>query len=377
MTGLIRGFRRINPLWLLALLWGVGMVAGVYRSWITRCYTDFDVYYDAGTRFYQVLRGQAADFTVRTDETSPFRYAPFLGWLFIPLTFLPRYGALAVWAFLQWCCYGCSLWLLRKHFKLSAGSCWIVFLGTLRFAVDNANIGQISALDLLLLTFAATSTSATFSGWSLAATSLIKIRPLAFAGIWILRKDWKRIRSLGMGLVVLILLSLSFGHEAFLYWTKNLFHTSLIHASSFGNQALWGVFSQNTNYGSLLHHTLAVCTLIGFYRLWLRHRKNFNLGWSLGIVWILAFGMLTWKNTFILLAFPLSYVLTLKSSSSTRLALGASLIFLLSSREVIGWLSVPIYDATMLYRTTAVLSLLLIPLALIGSKESASARKHR
>ena len=87
---------------------------------------DYDVYYRAGHSAFEFLMGRPVSFGLIHGESSPFRYPPFMAWVFMPFAWLPLDLGRGVWVAIGWCAYLASLMRLEKAFTLSGyalGSC--------------------------------------------------------------------------------------------------------------------------------------------------------------------------------------------------------------------------------------------------------------
>lgn len=309
---------------------------GVVRALRTTSYTDFDVYYTAGKHFQEVLLGQETEgFRFDPTDSSPFRYAPLFGWLFIPFSWFPLNIARAIWVFFQGLCYFFSIQMVSRRFQLSDWTRLILVLGTLRFANDNSNIAQISALLSLLLILAATAQGRWKRALSLGLAVFLKIQPIVFSVILMFQKRGKDLLAFLLALLVLGGLSFSFGWTPVDYWLVTMKNSAVVlDPSNHGNQSVYGFWVRwfdpaTARLGFL--GTLLVASIVSFLT-WKKTQFDWNMGWALGLALMPVFGILTWKNTYLTWIFPLAFLIRW----NWKAGLGVSLFFALTSRGFVG-----------------------------------------
>lgn len=299
-------------------------------------YTDFDVYYDYGKKTLDVLFGTGqAHFGVDPVNTSPFRYAPLWGILFAPFALLSLESARAVWVVIQWVFYERALGRTKQFFRLSHGQEWILMLGTLRFAWDCSSIGQISCLFAWLLIEAAIH----FKEWKkggifLALASSIKLHPLVLLGIPLFKGRWQWWAVTVASLALIVLGSYLLKPQALdAYLALLRYSANVLPPETIGNQSfygafirIWGESGPGIFYG-FLGLTAAACLYF-----WKRSGWDDIAAWMLGIAMLPLFGMLTWKNTYVVFLFPLGYLVRRLPKATFTLALS----FQLLSQGVIG-----------------------------------------
>ena len=168
----------------LALCIGVG-IAIVYanvRSWELE---DANAYWNAAERLRHgeplyVLVDPAA------DETIAYRYAPWLAWLWVPLTYLPRLAVQVGWSALLIAAAAVALWPLAR-IRSAAAICLLFLLGGL--LVRTASTGNIHVLLIAALVWGLPRRSGPV--WVGVAASL-KIAPLAYVLVYLGRRQWRR-----------------------------------------------------------------------------------------------------------------------------------------------------------------------------------------
>ena len=161
---------------------GLAFVISNVRSWQLE---DADAYWNAALRLRD---GQPLYIPVdpNADEMNAYRYAPWLAWLWVPLTMLPK-GAVQV---------GCSVLLVAAcvvsliplaQQRTVAAICLVALLGGLM--VRTASTGNVHALLVAALVYGAPRRSGPL--WIGLAASL-KIAPLGYALVYAGRREWAR-----------------------------------------------------------------------------------------------------------------------------------------------------------------------------------------
>ena len=142
---------------------------------------DGGAYYDAAIR---LSHGQALYPAVNPEAHEVYRYAPWFAAAWIPLTVLPRDVALHVWSLAMLACSGLAVWPLLRRPSWSSVALAALAGQTL---VETAMFGNAHPLVVALLVW--TVGRRTFPAWVGVAAS-IKLVPLAFALVWVGRRDW-------------------------------------------------------------------------------------------------------------------------------------------------------------------------------------------
>jgi len=322
--------------WSRDLFLFIVVLLAVNKSLKIAGYSDFDVYYDYGKKMVDVFWGTGqAHFGVDPVNTSPFRYAPIWGILFVPFALLPHEAARAVWVVIQWVFYERALGRTKEFFRLSYGQEWILLLGTLRFAWDCSSIGQISCLFAWLAIEAAIH----FKDWKkggpyLALAASIKLHPLVLLGIPLFKKRWTWVSAALGALAITLLASWLIHAQAFESYVALLrYSTHVLSPDTIGNQSFYGAFLRvgGENGPALFYSLLAVSAALCF-QFWKKSAWDDAAAWMLGLAMLPLFGMLTWKNTYVLYLFPLGYLVRRMPKSTFALAAA----FALLSQGVIG-----------------------------------------
>lgn len=308
----------------------------VYKNLQIDGYTDFDVYYDYGKKIWATLNGNAnVSYAVDPSNSSPFRYAPIWGIFFAPLSLLPHPVARALWVIFQWICYERALGKVKRFFNLSHAQEWLLILGTLRFAWDNSSIGQISCLFALLMIEAAIALNSWKTGAaSFALAASLKFQPLVLLALPLLKKQWKLVSGTLGGLAILLGASFLISNEATqAYFALAQNSVSVLAIDTIGNQSLYGALSRaaDTIATPLFGGALAFTALLCLY-LWKKSGWDLVVAWVLGLAMLPVFGVLTWKNTYVLFLFPLAYF----TKCAPRATFAIALAFALTSQGVIG-----------------------------------------
>lgn len=189
--------RRLGAPRLLALAicigFGLAFVISNVRSWELE---DAEAYWNAALRLRD---GQALYIAVDpgADETIAYRYAPWLAWTWVPLTFLPKGIVQAGWSLLLvTAVIAAVLPLIRQ--RTVAAICLAALLGGL--LVRTASTGNVHALIVAALVHGVPRRSGPL--WIGMAASL-KIAPIAYALVYAGRRQWGRAgMAVGLGLLL-------------------------------------------------------------------------------------------------------------------------------------------------------------------------------
>ena len=160
----------------------VGWLAYTLASWFLAWNpADAGAYYDAASR---LTHGEPLYPAVNPEAHEVFRYAPWFAVAWVPLTALPRDLVLHAWSLAM---LGCSflavLPLLRRPTWTSVALAALVG----QTLVETSMFGNAHPLAVALLVW--TVGRRTFPAWVGVAAS-IKLVPLAFALVWVGRRDW-------------------------------------------------------------------------------------------------------------------------------------------------------------------------------------------
>lgn len=169
----------------LAVCVGIGL-AFVYanvRSWELE---DAEAYWQAGVRL-----SQGAPLYVPVDpgadEMIAYRYAPWLAWIWVPLTSLPKVAVLFGWSVLM---IGAVIVALAPLARLRsvAAICLLFLLGGLM--IRTASTGNVHALMIAALVWGAPRRGGPVA---IALAASLKIVPILFALVYAGRGEWRRV----------------------------------------------------------------------------------------------------------------------------------------------------------------------------------------
>ena len=183
---LARQSSRLGGLKLLTLAicigFGLAFVISNVRSWQLE---DADAYWNAAIR---IRHGLPLYIPVdpNADEMVAYRYAPWLAWLWVPLTMLPKGVVQAGWSAVL---IAASLWALIPLIqqRTVAAVCLAALLGGL--LVRTASTGNVHALLVAMLVHGVPRRNAPI--WIGIAASL-KVAPIAYALVYLGRREWRR-----------------------------------------------------------------------------------------------------------------------------------------------------------------------------------------
>jgi hypothetical protein len=182
---MMRSASRIGSFIALGICIGMG-IAFAYanlRSWDME---DATAYWNAASR----LREGAALYVpvpIAADETIAYRYAPWLAWVWVPLTYLPKQIVMAVWGALLLSAAVAAILPLAR-LRSPAGWCLTFLLGGLM--IRTATTGNIHALLIAALVHGLPRRSGPI--WVGVAAS-IKVAPILFAAQYAGRRQWGRL----------------------------------------------------------------------------------------------------------------------------------------------------------------------------------------
>lgn len=180
----MRQVTRLGAPRLLALAicigFGLAFVISNVRSWELE---DAEAYWNAAL---PLRDGQALYIPVdpAADETVAYRYAPWLAWTWVPLTFLPKGIVQTAWSLLLVAAVIAALLPLIRQ-RTVAAVCLAALLGGL--LVRTASTGNVHALIVAALVHGVPRRSGPI--WIGIAASL-KIAPIAYALVYAGRRQW-------------------------------------------------------------------------------------------------------------------------------------------------------------------------------------------
>ena len=173
---------------------GLAFVVSNVTSWQLE---DADAYWNAADRLRHGLPLYIA-VDPNADETMAYRYAPWLAWLWVPLTFLPKGLVQVGWSALL--IAACLVALLPLAQQRTVGAiCLAALLGGL--LVRTASTGNVHALLVAALVHGVPRRSGPI--WIGLAASL-KFAPLAYALVYVGRRQWDR-AALAFGVTAVLL----------------------------------------------------------------------------------------------------------------------------------------------------------------------------
>ena len=189
--------RRIGTARLVALAlcigFGLAFVIANVRSWELE---DANAYWNAALRLQHGLPLYVA-VDPNADEAIAYRYAPWLAWLWIPLTALPKGVAQVTWSGLLIVGAAVALLPLARVRSVSA-ICLLFLLGGL--VLRTASTGNVHVLVIASLVWGAHRRSGPL--WVGVAASL-KLAPLAYVLVYLGRREWRN-ATLAIGTFVVL-----------------------------------------------------------------------------------------------------------------------------------------------------------------------------
>lgn len=166
----------------IALIVGISL-AGPLGNWTGLDFQDTDHYWEAAMR---LRNGEPLYLALPDGSASDYRYAPWFAWVWVPLTFLPREAVTAVWALVG---LGAALAVTIHVGRQGwAGLAVAAFMGVqLLWSVRGTNVQALLVAGLYF---------GLFTRWGpviVALAASLKIFPLAFALVFIQRRQWRRL----------------------------------------------------------------------------------------------------------------------------------------------------------------------------------------
>jgi hypothetical protein len=161
---------------------GITFVIANLRSWELE---DAEAYWNAALR----LRAGGELYVavpVGADEMLAYRYAPWLAWLWVPLTFLPKPAVQVAWSVALLGGVAISLVPLVRARTVAA---WCLFFLLGGLLLRTASTGNVHALVIAALVWGTPRASGPL--WIGLAASL-KIAPILYALVYLGRRQWAR-----------------------------------------------------------------------------------------------------------------------------------------------------------------------------------------
>lgn len=175
---------RMGQIVVLAISIGFGLafVIANVRSWELE---DAEAYWNAANRLREGLP-LYVPVDPNADETLAYRYAPWLAWLWVPLTFLPKIVVQVGWSGLLVAAIAVALAPLLR-LRTVAAICLAALLGGL--LVRTASTGNVHPLLIAALVYGAPRRSGPL--WIGLAASL-KFVPIGYVLVYLGRREWMR-----------------------------------------------------------------------------------------------------------------------------------------------------------------------------------------
>ena len=166
----------------ISIGFGLAFVIANVRSWELE---DAEAYWNAAVRLREGLP-LYVPVDPAADETLAYRYAPWLAWLWVPLTFLPKIVVQVGWSGLLVAAIVVALAPLLR-LRTVAAICLAALLGGL--LVRTASTGNVHPLLVAALVYGAPRRSGPL--WIGLAASL-KFVPIGYALVYLGRREWMR-----------------------------------------------------------------------------------------------------------------------------------------------------------------------------------------
>jgi hypothetical protein len=179
--------RRVLPVLkrsVIALLFGTMLirVALIATDWN---FGDVSAYWLAAER---LKHGQPLYLgSLNPDSYQVFRYAPWFAWLWVPLTFLPRWLVDVGWAMLLGLA---SLWILAGLVRLRSAAAIGLALILTPWLLSLVQVGNIQPLVVAALAYGMSRRSGPL--W-VGASAALKAVPGLFALVYLARRQWHRL----------------------------------------------------------------------------------------------------------------------------------------------------------------------------------------
>lgn len=154
--------------------------------------TDGDAYWNAAVRIREGLPLYPA--LANPDLPNTYRYAPWLAWLWVPLTYLPHMLVQPAWHFFLYICVALAMLpAIRRGEWLLAAFCGPML-------VWSAQGGNIHAAMIAMLVYAV---GTRWGPVAIGVAASLKVFPIFFAAVYLVRRQWTRaLVSVGVGLLL-------------------------------------------------------------------------------------------------------------------------------------------------------------------------------
>lgn len=125
--------------------------------------------------------------SLNPDSYQVFRYAPWFAWLWVPLTYLPRWLVEIGWAALLGIA---SLWILAGLVRLRSAAAIGLALIITPWLLSLVQVGNIQPLVVAALAYGISRRSGPI--W-LGASAALKVVPGLFALVYVARRQWRKL----------------------------------------------------------------------------------------------------------------------------------------------------------------------------------------
>jgi Glycosyltransferase family 87 len=168
----------------------IGLVAFMFTRTISL--TDGDAYWNAALRLRDGLPLYPA--IQNEDLPTTYRYAPWLAWLWVPITFLPHGVAQLAWqAFMFVCAAIACIPALRRGDWLLAAFCGSMLAWS-------AQLGNVHAALVAMLVYAL---GTRWGPVAIGVAASLKIFPIGYAVVYVARREWgKALTAVAVALVL-------------------------------------------------------------------------------------------------------------------------------------------------------------------------------
>ena len=290
---------------------------------------DLESYLRAATRIIE-------DAPLYIQETVPYIYPPLIAFLLIPLSFPPPAVTKIFWYILNLFLIGFSLKLLLRLIDYKDINIFnlvsLSVLFTLRFFMNNSNLGQINVVILFLCVttlYFFIHNKDIYAGIILALAIVIKITPVLLLFYFIYKREFRLVISSIAGAVVFLFIpSFAFGLENYINILSQYREIiSNFYDSTYFNQSFYNTFvhflspvslwnNMQINIASLDEYQIKfiIYTIFGFisllfafiFREKIKNRNDLNVlfEYSMVIILMLLFSPVSRKAHFVTLLIP-------------------------------------------------------------------------
>lgn len=198
--------RAVGPLRIALMAVSGGIVTYIALSYLLQALawpiTDATSYWEAALRLRQGQPLYVAG--VATEDPVRYLYAPWFAFAWVPLTFLPREPVFVIWSLVL---LGASIAALVPLLQARTAAAWLAALVLGSFLIWTASRGNVQPLLILGLLVVLERRSAPL--WVGVMASL-KVVPIAYAVVWLARRQWRRAAMAAMALIAFVVPALLF-----------------------------------------------------------------------------------------------------------------------------------------------------------------------